>query len=80
MQPEVMGTYLPGAGTLGWVVWPGSGIARSLGVPPNFYPLHMNVGLPVPHLSRALPLLPVWMSECDFFKSLVVILPYSSIF
>ena len=28
-QPEVMGTYLPGAGTLGWVVWTGAGILLS---------------------------------------------------
>ena len=26
LQPEVMGIYLPGTGTLGYVVWPGAGI------------------------------------------------------
>ena len=43
-----MGTYLPGAGTLGWVVWSGARVHRSGGIPPNFYPPHVDVGLPVP--------------------------------
>ena len=29
LQPGVMGIYLPGTGTLGWVVWCGAGIPRS---------------------------------------------------
>ena len=29
LQPEVMGIYLPGTGTLGWVVWSGAGITLS---------------------------------------------------
>ena len=34
LQTEVMGLYLPSAGTLGCVVWPSAGIAHSQGVPP----------------------------------------------
>ena len=41
---EVMGICLPSAWPLGCVVWPGSGMALSQGVPPNFYPPHVNVG------------------------------------
>ena len=66
-----MGIYLPGAGTLGCAVWFGAGIAGSQGIPPDFYPLHVNVGLPVslllplcaiPCLPAPLPLLPIWMN------------------
>ena len=74
LQPEVMGVYLPGAGTLGCAVCPGAGIAHSQGVPPDFYLPHVNVGLPLPPLPLLLcpphlfpnsvspPLLPVWMN------------------
>ena len=48
LQAEVTGTYLPGIGTLGWVVWSGTGTACSHGIPPYFYPPHVNVGPPVP--------------------------------
>ena len=85
-----MGIYLPGTETLGCVVWPGAGIACSQGVPPNFYPPYMNVGLlmPIPPLppfcitllSPHLFAPPTYLDECGFFKSLVVKLPYSSIF
>ena len=71
-----MGIYLPGAGTLGYVVWPGAGIAGSQDIPPGFYPPYANVApshIPPPpalyghfvfaplHLAT-LPLLPIWMS------------------
>ena len=32
LQPEVMGIYLPGAGTLGSVIWPEAGIPHSQGI------------------------------------------------
>ena len=48
LQPEVMGTYLPGTGTVGWVVWCGAGIPCSPGIPPDFYPPHVNVGPSIP--------------------------------
>ena len=38
LQREVTGIYLPGARTLGCVIWPGTGIARLPDIPPNFYP------------------------------------------
>ena len=40
----------PSAGTLGCVVWPEARIARSPGIPPDFYPPHINVGPPIPQL------------------------------
>ena len=81
LQPEVMGTYLPGTGTLGWVVWCRSGIPHSQRIPPNFYPPHVDMGLPVPCLCvfMSAPLL-ANLDEYDFFNSLVVELPYSLIF
>ena len=67
-----MGVYLPGAGTLGCVVWAGAGIACCQGIPPDFYPPYVNVrpfvlwatlrlcaSLPV---SVTPPLLPIWMN------------------
>ena len=47
LQPEVMGTCLPGGGTWGWVVWSGARITGCWGIPPDFYLPHMNVGLPI---------------------------------
>ena len=88
LQPEVMGTYLPGSGTLGCMVWSGSGITCSQGIPPNLYPALVSVGLPVPLTLWVTPRLhvlrisasPTHLDEYDFFKSLVVCLPFSSIF
>ena len=40
-----MGLYLPSTGTLGYAVWPGAGIICSQGVPPDFYPPHVTVGV-----------------------------------
>ena len=63
-----MGTYFPGTGTLGWVVWSGGGIAHSRGIPLNFNSPHVNVGLPnhrfsVPLLAFVSPsLVPLWMN------------------
>ena len=77
LQPEVMGTYLPGTGTLGWMIWSGAGITHSQGILSNFYPLHMHMGPPILHLCVSTP--PTHLDECDFFNSLVVGLPYSLI-
>ena len=69
-----MGIYLPGTENLGCIVWPGAGIAHSQGIPPDFYPPHMNVGPPGPVqlpppplcttlcLLASLLLLPIWMN------------------
>ena len=95
LQPEVVGIYLPDAGTLGGAVWRGAGIAHSQGITSIFYLPHVNVGalMPIlppplhttPHLLAFPPYLhvstpPPHLDECGFFKSLVVGLPYSSIF
>ena len=57
-QPEVMGTYLPGTGSLGW----GPGVGLGLLAPekslPKFYLPHICVG---PAHSVCQPLLPDWM-------------------
>ena len=55
LQPEVMGTYLPGSGALDCTVWPGAGIACSQGIFPDLYPPHVNMELPLPVLSLPLP-------------------------
>ena len=69
-----MRLLFPGAGTLGYAVWPGVGIACAQSIPPDSYPPRVNVGqfilLPPLHAtpyplcpdSLALPLLPVWMN------------------
>ena len=58
LQPEVVGTYLPGTGTLGW----GPGVGMGLLTPEisflNFYPPH--AGERLVH-SASVPLLPFWM-------------------
>ena len=95
LHPEVMGIYSPHAGTLSCVIWLGAGIAHSQGITSIFYLPHVNVGalMPIlppplhttPHLLAFPPYLhvstpPPHLDECGFFKSLVVGLPYSSIF
>ena len=82
-----MGTYLHGAGTLGWVVW------SRVGIPPDFYLPHVDVGPPILHLHASLlhykslclstllhllhisvspPLLPAWMNVAWLLEPLVV--------
>ena len=82
LQPEVMGTFLPGTGTLGSRVWCGAGAPRSLGgdlcswdILPNFCPPYLWVwDKPIPCLC------PSYLSQCGFFfNSLVVGLPFSQI-
>ena len=78
LQPQIIGVYLPGARILGCVVWPGAGLNHSQGIPPSFYPPHVNVGIPIP-LPPTLhtipcplypgcmipPVLPVWMNAAS---------------
>ena len=59
------------------LVW-GAGIPHSWDVPPNFYPPHVGVGPPISCLMSPTP--SSHLNDCDFFNSLVVRLPYSSIF
>ena len=42
-----MGTYLPGTGTLGWVVWSGAGSLALRVLLPDFYLPHVDVGAPI---------------------------------
>ena len=64
LQPEVMGIYLPGDGTLGCAVWPGAGITYPQVLSSNFYPPHANVGPSVP-----LPQLPPLCTTLHLFTS-----------
>ena len=88
LQPEVMGTYLPGSGTLGWVVWCGAGNPSFERYPSRFlFTTHgcrtacstspcLSALLHVSHISMP----PIRLDECGFLNSLVVGLPYSLIF
>ena len=58
LQPKVVGTYLPGTGTLGWGACVGLGLLTCEISLPNFYLPHAGVG---PARSASAPLLPVWM-------------------
>ena len=50
LQPEVMGTYVPDAETLGWVFWTGTGIPRSHGIPSIFLSTTRECGIACSHL------------------------------
>ena len=73
LQPEVVGTYLPGTGTLGW--WPcvDLGLLSPKISLPNFYPPQADVG---PTCSVSVSFLPVWM---DVVSSVLVKLPFNLI-
>ena len=58
LQSEVVGTYIPSTGTLGWGAWYGAVTPRSRDIPPNFFPPHAGMG---PAHSTSAPFLPVWM-------------------
>ena len=89
-----MGIYLPCARTLDCAVWFGAGIACSQGIRPWFLSTTckcknaLSVAVASsshttsPCLSADLHISvhPTYLDECGFFKSLVVRLPYSSIF
>ena len=53
-QPEVMGIYLPGVGTLGCAVLPGARTAHSQAIPCKFYLPQVNVGPSIPPPSPSL--------------------------
>ena len=76
LQPEVVGTYLPGTGTLGWEAWCGAETLQSWNIRmslPNFYPPHVGEG---PACSTSAPLLTVWM---DVVNSVAFRLPFNLI-
>ena len=91
-QPEVMKTYLSGTGTLSWWSCMGPGSLTPEVSLPIFITTHrcgmarctslcLCTSVPL-HLSLHLliPIPPICLNECDFFNSLVVGFPYSSIF
>ena len=65
---KVMGTYLPGTGTLGWGACCRAGTSHSLDIPPNFYLPQVDMG---PACCA-----PSYQSQCGFFNSVVVGLPF----
>ena len=72
-QPEVVGTYLPGTGILGWGASCGSGNPHSEITLPNFYPCGCGAS-PFRVLGP-----PTSLRGCSFFNSVVVRLPFNSI-
>ena len=68
LQPEVIGTYLPGIGTLGWGTWCGAGTPGSQDIPPEFLSTTNRCELSPLHVSTPLTSL----DECGFFNSVVV--------
>ena len=58
LQPEVVGTYLPGTGPWAGGTWCGARTPHSQDIPSTFYPPHVDVGLA--HFTSA-TLLPVWI-------------------
>ena len=75
LQPEVVGTYLPGTGTLGWGAWCVFETPCSRDIPPEFYPAHLCVG---PAYCGSGPD-STSLDGCGFFNSVVVRLPFSFI-
>ena len=78
LQPDHMGTSLPGTGTLGWGAWCGAGTLCSSGRTPTAkIPLPIFIGHRwvwgqfVEHLH------PSYQSQCGFFNSIVVGIPFT---
>ena len=73
-QPEVVGTYLPGTGTMGW----GPGVGLGLLAPeislPDFYPHGCGASSFCVHTP------PTGLDGCGYFNSIVVRLPFSLTF
>ena len=76
LQPEVVGTYLPGTGTLGWGAWCGAGTPCSLDSPSEFSRTTREWGTSLFCICAP----PASLDGCGFFNSVVVRLPFNSIF
>ena len=76
LQPEVMGTYLPGTGMLSSGAWCGPRTPCSWDVPPKF--LSTTCGHGTSPFRICAP--PTSLDGCSFFNSIVVRLPFNSIF
>ena len=75
LQPEVMGTYLSGTGTLDCGSWCGAGTPCSQDIPPEFLSTTRGCGTSLFHVST----LPTSMDGYGFFNSVVVRLSFNTI-
>ena len=75
LQPEVVGTYLPGTGTLGWEAWCGTGTPCSQDIPPKFLSTIHGCGTSPFCVSTP----PTSLDGCGFFNSVGVRLPFNLI-
>ena len=75
LQPNIMGTYLSGTGSLGWGARCGAGVPCSQNVPPQFLPTTRVCG--TSPFCFSVP--PTIVNGCGFFNSIVVSLPFNSI-
>ena len=76
LQSEVMGTYIPGTRTVGWWAWCGAGTPCSRDSSPEFLSTTHGCGTSLFCISAS----PTSMGGCGFFNSVVVRLPFNSIF
>ena len=75
LQPEVMGTYLPGTGTLGWGTCCEAGDPCSQDTPPEFLSITCRCGT----ILFCISVPPTSLDGCGFFNSVVVRLPFNLI-
>ena len=75
LQPEIMGTFLLGTGTLGCGAWCGAGTPYPQDIPPEFLSTTRGCGT-IPFDICAPPTI---LYGCGFFNSVVVRLPFNSI-
>ena len=73
LQPEAVGTYLPGTGTLGWGAWCGAGTPCSRDTPPEL--LSTTHGTSLTQICGP----PTSLDGCGILHSVVVRLPFNSI-
>ena len=76
LQPEVMGTYLPGIGTMDWGAWHVAWIPCSQDIPPEHLSATRGCGTSLFHISTP----PTSLDGCGFFNSVIVRLPFNSIY
>ena len=75
LQPEVVGTYLPSTGTLGWGPWCGIGSHHCWNSPPEF--LSTTCGCGTSPFCVWAP--PTSVDGCGFFNSVVIRLLFNSV-
>ena len=75
LQPEVVGTYLPGTGILGCGTWCGTGTPHSRDIPPESLSTTHGCGTSPFHICAP----PTSLDGCGFFNSIVVRLAFDSI-